>query len=155
MSRQVVIYGLTDPRDGTIRYIGQTVNIAARYEKSAFANYVGSNQRVADWFSELRKMGMTPIAQTLDVVSEEDANARERFYIQRAANEGWPILNQMNNPAFVREKKPMPESVKRSVAFPPELYERLKQVAEIERRSVNGMLVYIMRNFVEENERGK
>jgi putative transcriptional regulator len=96
----VTIYALIDPRDESVCYIGQTGNMSSRY-----ASFVAvSNPDLHVWVDDLKEDGLLPRIHTLEIVSVADADTRERYYIQKFANDGEPLLNRRDNPFFVKEE---------------------------------------------------
>jgi hypothetical protein len=88
---ECLIYGLCDPRDGTLRYVGKTTqSIADRVrghlrEKRACKRY--------GWLCKLSKLGMRPSAILLERVPTSDANAAESFWIAAFRATGAVLLN--------------------------------------------------------------
>jgi len=87
------IYGLRDPRDGKIKYVGQTRNPRARY-----AGHVGvpagrGLNAKEQWIKDLRDLGTRPelvILECPDVGVETDK--AERRWIHKAKSDG-PLFN--------------------------------------------------------------
>jgi len=82
------IYGLVDPMTGTLKYIGQSKNIAKRF-KSHCGKY--SKYPVSAWIRKLKSLGHAPEL----IVIEEVANpiAKEKLWIDRAKAQGIKLLN--------------------------------------------------------------
>lgn len=75
-----VIYGLVDPRDGIIRYIGVTKNPAYRLaEHMRMPHKEGLHKN--QWIAELISKGLSPIFVFLDAVKEEQAKETEFKWI--------------------------------------------------------------------------
>lgn len=58
-----VVYALTDPRDGSIRYVGRTSNLAGRLashesEGRRVVEHPSENPRKCEWLRELRREGL-------------------------------------------------------------------------------------------------
>lgn len=78
-SLPVLVYGLVDPRDNTVRYIGQTTTPENRFNLH-YASPV--NDKMAEWFKDVMdatggKVWMRSIARA----SFEDAGQAERYWI--------------------------------------------------------------------------
>lgn len=86
------IYKLVDPRDGTIRYIGQTL----RTLKNRHKEHLTKNKTPGIWLwvKELEKAGMQPaiLAVETDVLAD-DLDAREQAQIRAHLEQGCPLLN--------------------------------------------------------------
>ena len=89
MTATGTVYGLVDPRDGRIRYIGQTkrpltVRLGAGYAP-----------RVRAWMAEVRETGMTPlIVAVRENVPADDLLATEAEEITRIIAAGGTLLNE-------------------------------------------------------------
>lgn len=75
---QVYIYGLLDPSNGCIRYVGATKNPEKRYNQHL---YNPCNGTMRDWVAELKSAGIKPQYLLLDIVSAEDARFFEKEMI--------------------------------------------------------------------------
>lgn len=78
----VLIYGLRDPRDGQLRYVGKTKR-APRVRHREYET-LNSHPRwlpVWGWCRELRLAGMSPEMVELEWVEESVATAAERHWI--------------------------------------------------------------------------
>jgi len=85
------IYGLKDPRDGTIRYIGRSVQPERRYQEHLSDR---TNRLKASWIDDLRGEELEPTLEILEEVGEEQvASVIEARWIQRGIDEGWPLTN--------------------------------------------------------------
>lgn len=87
----VYIYVLVDPRDGDVRYVGQTRNTLRR-RLSDHARGVGSCYR-AYWVQSLVRTGWKPIIRLLQCVLESEANAAERYWISFLKTHGCRLVN--------------------------------------------------------------
>lgn len=71
------IYGLVDPRDNIIKYVGKTINIESRYRQHLYS-------KDKDWLNDLKKNGLKPDLIKLDEIETEDrkeVQALETEYI--------------------------------------------------------------------------
>jgi len=88
------IYGLIDPRDDIIKYVGQTkYPLKKRYkEHLRNSNYDKTkNHKVNRWINELKSINKTPIIEKIEKVSINLLNNREKFWIKFYGNQ----LNNM------------------------------------------------------------
>lgn len=87
----VYIYGLYDPRDGRLRYIGKTIHPRTRL--AAHCNENGNFHR-GMWIKELRSLGLKP---TMEILEEIRGNwpwqESEVFWIARMRSEGADLTN--------------------------------------------------------------
>ena len=81
---KVFIYGLVDPRTNEIRYIGKTINIAARL-KGHVREIKDSriNTKKIMWLRELNEIGLHPLITVLEEVDESCWGEKEKEYIAR------------------------------------------------------------------------
>jgi hypothetical protein len=94
----VYIYGLVDPRDLSLRYVGKSANPRLRVNYHASE---GGGLRTYHWIWTLRVLGFEPLLQTLRVMPPgEDAAAAEREEIAGAASRGCPLLNTFGAPGL-------------------------------------------------------
>lgn len=89
----IAIYALVDPRDRTVRYVGQTNDPARRLQ----AHFVElQNRERTDWLRELTSLGLCPEMLILDRCGENEADALEVTWIQRWASCGY-LYNKRDN----------------------------------------------------------
>lgn len=89
MTETGTVYALTDPRDGSVRYIGQTTKTLAERLRSGYA------PRVRSWIEELRTDGLAPqIAAVREGVPADDLLAAEAEEITRIIAAGGTLLNE-------------------------------------------------------------
>lgn len=78
------IYSLKDPRDGKIKYIGQTrFNLNKRYkEHLRNSNYQSTkNHNIYCWINELKSNDLLPIIEEIECVELSLLNEREKYWI--------------------------------------------------------------------------
>lgn len=87
----VAIYALVDPRDDSIRYIGQTRNFDWRMyiHRTEHVSY-----DVAVWKHELKDLGLKFRVRVIEITSTDNGLSREEFWIIWALRRGEPILNK-------------------------------------------------------------
>ena len=93
------IYGLVDPRDGSIRYVGRTVDprerLYAHCSSSGCASLGGSGKARQDWLRELRGLGLRPTLRELEYVETfELAIEAEEQWIAFGLARKWPLTNR-------------------------------------------------------------
>lgn len=87
------IYGLVDPRDGQVRYIGQSINPAKRYKNHVSLGSYGSPSK-DDWIRNLLDQGCKPDLIIIDGCdTEQEAYGLEGYWICHYHNEGANLLN--------------------------------------------------------------
>lgn len=85
------IYGLCDPRDGELRYIGKSDQPQIRLRNQM--NERAQTHR-CHWLQELRRLRLRPAQIILDAVpSGSDWRAVEKAYIAAARNAGYHLTN--------------------------------------------------------------
>jgi hypothetical protein len=112
-STLVRIYGLIDPRDGMMRYVGRT-SAALHTRLSGHMSEIDANGKPKggygldknNWLSELRKAGLTPSIRVLEEVAEHDSVDAERRWVQALFKAGVPLTNRQWRP---RSRVDMPE----------------------------------------------
>lgn len=87
----VYIYALIDPRDDKIRYIGKSISPERRYEQHLHEKEI--NEGKIGWINGLQMRGMQPEMKILEVAHEKNWEKRERWWIKRGREFGWPLLN--------------------------------------------------------------
>lgn len=96
MASQFLIYGLTDPRTGEIRYVGQSSTGFARPSSHGSESKLRSAERTykTRWIRQLKKLGLSyDIVILEEVPGVSDLDDRERFWISRLKHVG----NQLTN----------------------------------------------------------
>ena len=87
-----VIYGLVDPRNNEVFYIGLTNNLYLRFKQHMLM--AGDNRRKQDRIQAVLDAHMLPWMLTLEVVdSNEDPREREQAWIEAYLNDGYELLN--------------------------------------------------------------
>ncbi len=85
----VEIYVLRDPIDGTVRYVGSSVNAAKR----AVSHWASPNRDKQDWLLALHARGLKPVVEVLLTVHEDDAEREETRCMEVLARWGAPLYN--------------------------------------------------------------
>lgn len=91
----IYIYGLADPRNGIIRYVGKTVNLERRIKAHLCPNRTGCKHCHA-WLAKLRSDGVKPSVAQLEALPD-DANweDREVWWIAHFKANGNDLTNIM------------------------------------------------------------
>ena len=86
------IYALTDPRTGTVAYVGITNNAYERFKQHI--SYRDNNGKKHAWIQQLQQEKVMPAMKILEVVEgEETALNRERFWINYYKEQGIQLTN--------------------------------------------------------------
>ena len=88
------IYGLIDPRDGEIHYIGWSTRPEMRLREHIKCNK-GTCKGV--WIKELREDGLEPSMKFLEVTNLYDVQSIEQGWIEEGRKLGWPLTNMVFN----------------------------------------------------------
>ena len=87
---EACIYGLADPRDHVIRYVGKThATLAERLWQHEFTP---SNRRVGAWLRRLRREGVSAEIIVIEICLKYRWHRREEFWIA-AMKPAWHLLN--------------------------------------------------------------
>jgi len=109
------IYGLFDPRDGSLKYIGKTTNVKKRFWKHLHDNSI---TRKTCWIKSLKSNDLIPEVEVLDEVNDEDWKFWEQWYIQYFQSLGCQLKNDPNCPGGegnigMSGKKHKPETIEK------------------------------------------
>jgi hypothetical protein len=113
------IYTLTDPRVGTIRYVGKTTKPVA--ERLAGHLTSPTNPAMHLWISTLRSQGLIPAITQVAAVSNERLSSEEERLIKKHARDGHRLFNApyyrvhmddltVSAPAAAQHTEPAPEA---------------------------------------------
>jgi len=87
------IYGLSDPRDGVIRYVGKSGKPLNRLARHVVWSRVRPSWPVARWIRKLCIEGVRPVCEILEEVSVDDWKEAERRWITLYRQRGHRLLN--------------------------------------------------------------
>lgn len=95
LNTKTYIYGLTDPRSGDIRYVGQTVSLDLRMRSHATCAERGDrpNSPRNRWLSDLVSAGLVPGFVVLEECLLGEAHERERFWYDKLRGSGANLVN--------------------------------------------------------------
>ena len=90
MTDKAYIYGLADPRDRKIHYVGHTVDLAQR-----LAQHVTDTKQTAKtaWIAELSALKLKPLMVELAIVPYDQRFDHEYKWIYMGRAMGWPLTN--------------------------------------------------------------
>ena len=90
----ITIYGLSNPDNDIIRYIGKTVDLDKRYKAHIKEALYGKRKSKKNtWLNALLIKNISPNIQVIDIVADEDGNFYERQYIKLFKSVGCNLLN--------------------------------------------------------------
>lgn len=91
--QECLIYGLTDPRTGSVRYIGKS-RTGLRRSSQHQGRPSEKNPHKSRWIMSLKIVGLAYGVVVLErVVSASDLDDAERRWIAYGRKEGWPLTN--------------------------------------------------------------
>ena len=80
---EIKIYGLVDPRDNTVRYVGKTKrDLNIRLSRHINDKPIHNNYKY-NWICNLKKNGLKPIIIELEICDETNWVDREQYWIQQ------------------------------------------------------------------------
>lgn len=86
----VQIYGLIDPRDELIHYVGSAIDAHERF--GSHVSEIAFTKK-AMWIAELKSRGLLPRLVILSIVSTEQRYIVEYQWINFGKSNGWPLTN--------------------------------------------------------------
>lgn len=114
------IYGLADPRDGIIRYIGKSKNLRRRMARHMSAMNLEKKHHAAAWLRSIVVAGLSPSVIVVESLNDaDDWAAREIFWIAHFRSLGHDMTNFTDGgdggATFGRKgKKNTPEHIRKS-----------------------------------------
>ena len=111
---EVFIYSLEDPETKEIRYIGKTVQ---KLEKRLTAHIYESKHRKnhkCNWINKLNKNGNNPTIKLIDIVSEDDWEFWEMYWIERFKSWGFNLVNHTPGGEGYRHSKETKEKIRQA-----------------------------------------
>lgn len=90
MEKTVYIYGLTDPRNNQLRYVGYTDNLKRRLNKHLNDKEVTHK---TCWIKSMRADGVLPDVFVIEETSKQECQATERFWIAYFRYVGCDLTN--------------------------------------------------------------
>lgn len=90
-SHDAIVYGLVDPRDGIVKYVGQTTALLRDRLIGHLSGSTGIKKMA--WIEELAAIGLKPSIEVLESVQPQDLDAAEKRWIEKLQGEGLPLTN--------------------------------------------------------------
>lgn len=94
---KISIYGLVDPRNNTIRYIGQAIDYNRRFSQHLSDS---ADTPKVKWISELKDSGLKPSIIILGECDESESHYLENWWILLGRRQGWMLTNGTNPGAW-------------------------------------------------------
>lgn len=130
----VGIYGLADPRDGEIRYVGKAKDPETRLDLHLCETQLRPKTHRNHWLRKLRREGIRPQLFILEQVPDTHWRESERYWIKRFRDGGHKLVNGteggegLHNPtAEVREKIGAARRGKKIGPQPPEHRKKIEE----------------------------
>jgi hypothetical protein len=122
------IYALIDPRDGAVRYIGQTTGPLLKRRAEHY--YSPTNQYTRKWIAELREAGVRPDIKALEEVAIDDLDSREFYWIVACRERGADLLNvAATNRPYQRRSPDDASTLRMTISFPPDVMDQIREYA--------------------------
>jgi group I intron endonuclease len=93
MQETTFIYGLFDPRDFSLRYIGKADDLHKRWIKHMNESKRRNRSPREKWIMELLELGLQPIIKIIEEVMMEEWEKKEDFWIKYFKSLGNDLLN--------------------------------------------------------------
>lgn len=106
----VEIYELHDPRDGIVRYVGQSRSAVKRLRWHLWAAQYGYRGRVYNWLRVLLNLGLKPTIAIVVRCEEIEADEAERAQIAARRAEGCDLTNCTDGGGGRRGWSPGPDT---------------------------------------------
>lgn len=116
------IYGLKDPRDGKIYYIGKSNYPKLRFE--AHLADKASNKFKTEWINGLLGSDLLPELDILEEVVRSEWQEKEKQWIAKGISEKWPLTNMTAGGTGLTERLLVDWSEVMYMYLPPELLDK-------------------------------
>ncbi len=93
--KTAIIYSLSDPRDGMIKYVGKTVDAKYRFKSHLWKNKNDRTQKNF-WIQYLLKNNLQPQLEIIDEVPEQEWQFWEQYWIAQMKEWGFDLKNGDN-----------------------------------------------------------
>ena len=108
----VKIYGLIEPITGQIKYIGKTKQLLQKRLSAHLAECNKSNTKKNTWLKSIKKKGLKPKIEELDLVLESEWEFWEQYWISQFKAWGFELKNtdgggKGQSSEFMRKNNPM------------------------------------------------
>lgn len=89
----VYIYGLVDPRNNKLKYVGKSKSPVDRFSAHILEAKKGIKSYKNNWIKGLLNYDFLPLLIILDETDEEKANLLEKYWIKKSKEEGCTLVN--------------------------------------------------------------
>jgi len=113
----IAIYGLFNPRDQRLRYIGKTNAPHRRLTEHCRSGALTARIRKNYWIKSLLRDGLQPLLLVLCWVDQSDMDNVERAYIAEARRLGYDLTNHAPGGGGVVGRKRMPEEIAGTASY--------------------------------------
>jgi hypothetical protein len=109
----MIVYGLLDPRTGSLRYVGKTHRTAHRRLRRHLAEcYLRGDSHKERWLRALLRLGLEPsIIEIERCETADDLVEAERFHIAYARSSGCDLVNATDGGDGTAGMKHTPEAI--------------------------------------------
>lgn len=108
-----IVYGLTDPRSGLIRYVGKSAK-GLRRPRDQVHHAPRENNYKAKWIRQLLRLGLDYGIAILEVcITPEELSEAEKKWIAKLRNDGLPLTNLTDGGEGMCGHHPSPEHLKK------------------------------------------
>ena len=110
---RMIIYTLSDPLSGNVRYVGKSVNGLKRARSHMYPKSLEKNRtRCGNWLRFLKKNGQTPLMEEVEVYeNHEKLLEAEIFYIAYFRSLGFDLTNLTTGGEGAPGRKKTPEEI--------------------------------------------
>lgn len=118
MSQTVYIYGLYDPRNNKLRYVGKTIDLDARMWGHIASANSGEKNHKSNWIRGLLEQDLRPEMQVLEETDEENWQEAEKKWIAECLASGEDLINTLeggDSPPDWTGRKQSSEHIKKRV----------------------------------------
>lgn len=116
LAKRITIYVLRDPRDGAIRYVGQTVQPMERMQAHLADTRKGCQYRCHRWMRLLAAAGLRPNMEIVECVDAGQADEAEMRWIAHYRGNGADLTNHTVGGRGFRGHKPTKEAIEKRAA---------------------------------------
>ncbi|HYX42899.1 MAG TPA: hypothetical protein VE821_14430 [Pyrinomonadaceae bacterium] len=118
MSRKAIyIYGLTDPRNQEVRYVGASQRPQLRTAEHCAPKAVTKPSAKAEWLRELCALGLRPVLTILEATTRDNWQEREQWWIAHLKGKGARLTNATRGGEGMTTKLGVPCSERRRRAI--------------------------------------
>lgn len=141
--RRVVIYSLSCPISGKVRYVGQTIMPI----KDRLISHVSERNNNAKclWIKELIDNNLIPIIEEIDIVDIYEANNVEMYWINQFNEWGYELLNVRGlNKKQIKTNIYEKTTVDKLIKLPIPLYNKILYSAKKDGRTFHGYVLNLL-----------